>query len=50
MIMAMGRGCEVCRISHWPVSQAFVIVPKRRVAAAAAWVRKYLVAASTARG
>lgn len=37
-------------IFHSPVSHALVIVANRIVAAAVAWMRKYLVAASTARG
>lgn len=37
-------------MSHWPVSQAFVVPANSSVAAAVAWVRKYLVVASTARG
>lgn len=45
-----GRGCVICSIDHWPTSQAFVMLANRSVAAAVAWVRKYLVVASTARG
>lgn len=37
-------------MSHCPVIQALVEAAKRIVAAAVAWVRKYLVVASTARG
>lgn len=37
-------------MSHCPVNQAFVVLAKRSIAAAVAWVRKYLVVASTARG
>ena len=37
-------------MSHCPVSQAFVVLANRSMAAAAACVRKYLVVASTARG
>ena len=37
-------------ISHWPVAQALVILEKRTRAEADACVRKYLVAASIARG
>lgn len=37
-------------MSQCPVSQAFVVLAKRRVAAAVACVRKYFVVASTARG
>lgn len=35
---------------HWPVSHAFVVLANSSMAAAVAWVRKYLVVASTARG
>lgn len=35
---------------HCPVSQALVVLANNRVAAAVAWVKKYFVAASTARG
>lgn len=35
---------------HCPVSQALVVLANNSMAAAAAWVRKYLVVASTARG
>lgn len=37
-------------MSHWPVIQAFVVLAKSSMAAPVAWVRKYLVVASTARG
>ena len=37
-------------MSHCPVSQALVVLANSSIAAAAAWVRKYFVAASTARG
>lgn len=37
-------------MSHCPEIQAFVTLAKRSMAAAAAWARKYLVVASTARG
>lgn len=45
-----GTGCESWRIFHSPVNQAFVVLANRIKAAAVAWVRKYLVVASTARG
>ena len=45
-----GRGCESWRMFHSPVIQALVVLANRIKAAAVAWVRKYLVAASTARG
>ena len=35
---------------HCPVSQALVVLANRIMAAAVAWVRKYFVVASTARG
>lgn len=35
---------------HSPISHALVVVANSIVAAAVAWVRKYLVVASTARG
>lgn len=38
------------RIDHWPEVQALSVLANRIVAAAAAWVRKYFVAASVARG
>lgn len=37
-------------MSHCPVNQALVRLANRSIAAAVAWVRKYLVVASTARG
>jgi len=50
IIIMVGRGCVICVISHWPVSQALVVEAKRSIAAAVACARKYLVVASTARG
>lgn len=50
MNKVMGRGCVICWMSHCPVNQAFVVVAKSRVEAAAACVRKYFRVASTARG
>lgn len=35
---------------HSPINQALMVLANRMVAAAAAWAKKYLVAASTARG
>lgn len=35
---------------HCPVSQALVVLANSNIAAAVAWVRKYFVVASTARG
>lgn len=37
-------------MSHCPESQALVVLANSSIAAAVAWVRKYLVVASTARG
>jgi len=45
-----GRGCDSWRMFHSPVIQALVVLANRTRAAAVAWVRKYLVVASTARG
>lgn len=50
MIMVVGRGCVICSMFHWPVSQALVVLANSNIAAAVAWARKYLVVASTARG
>lgn len=50
MTAVVARGCESWRIFHSPVIQALVVLANRIRAAAVAWVRKYLVAASTARG
>ena len=50
MTAVAGRGCDSWRIFHSPVIQAFVVLANRIKAAAVAWVRKYLVVASTARG
>lgn len=49
-IRVAGKGWASWKISHCPVIQAFVVLANNKVAAAAACVRKYLVAASTARG
>lgn len=38
------------KISHVPVDQALIVLENRMVAEAAAWIRKYFVAASVARG
>lgn len=43
-------GWFICVMSHWPVAQALVMLENNTRAEAAAWVRKYFVAASTARG
>jgi len=50
VIIVTGRGCVICWMSHWPVNQALVVLANKSMAAAVAWVRKYLVVASTARG
>ena len=34
--MARGTGCAICKMSHWPVSQALVVLANRSMAAAAA--------------
>lgn len=49
-IIVVGSGWVICWMSHWPVSQALVVLANRRVAAAVACAKKYLVVASTARG
>ena len=46
----VGIGWVICWISHWPVSQALVVLANRSMAAAVACVKKYFVVASTARG
>lgn len=46
----IGRGCDTSWMSHCPESQAFVALANKSIAAAVAWVIKYLVVASTARG
>ncbi|MGL5702157.1 MAG: hypothetical protein ACRCW5_03285 [Cetobacterium sp.] len=48
--MVEAMGCERLLISHSPVIHAFVVAANKIIAAAVAWVRKYLVVASTARG
>lgn len=50
MIIVVGMGWVICSILHSPVSQALVVLANSSIAAAVAWVRKYLVVASTARG
>lgn len=45
-----GVGWFSCVMSHWPVCQAFIMLEKRIKADAVDWVRKYLMAASIARG
>lgn len=45
-----GRGWDSWRIFHSPVIHALVVLANKIIAAAVAWVRKYLVVASTARG
>lgn len=50
VIIVVGTGWVICWISHWPVSQALVVLANRSMAAAVACVRKYFVVASTARG
>jgi len=48
IVQAMGLVSWV--ISHCPETQAFVVLANKIIAAAVAWVKKYLVVASTARG
>lgn len=50
VIMVVGKGCDIWRMSHCPVSHALVVAANSSMAAAVAWVRKYFVVASTARG
>ena len=50
IIIALAMGFDILFISHSPVTQAFVVLANRIMAAAVAWVRKYFVVASTARG
>lgn len=48
--MVAATGLDMLLISHSPVIQAFVVLANMIIAAAVAWVRKYFVVASTARG
>lgn len=50
MIIVAAMGWDRLLMSHSPTSQAFVVLANKIMAAAVAWVRKYLVVASTARG
>lgn len=50
MAMEEVRGWDIWLISHWPRIQALVDAANKIMAAAVAWMRKYLVVASTARG
>lgn len=50
MIIVAARGFDMLFMSHSPVIQAFVVLANIIIAAAVAWVRKYFVVASTARG
>lgn len=50
MVTAAVNGWDNCWICHSPISQALEVVANNISAAAAAWVRKYFVVASTARG
>jgi len=50
VIKVVGRGWDICVMSHCPVSQALEVLANSSIAAAVAWVRKYFVVASTARG
>lgn len=46
----LAMGLDRSLMAHSPVSQALVVLANRIIAAAVAWVKKYLVVASTARG
>lgn len=50
MIIVLAIGFDMLFMSHSPVIQAFVVLANIIIAAAVAWVRKYFVVASTARG
>lgn len=50
VIIVAGKGWQSCVIFHSPEIQALVVLANRIIAAAVACMRKYLVAASTARG
>lgn len=50
VVSAVATGWDKQQIFHSPVVQALIVLANRMVAAAAAWAKKYLVAASTARG
>lgn len=45
-----GKACKLKLMSHCPVIHAFVVLANRIRAAAPAWIIKYFVVASTARG
>lgn len=48
--IVLARGSDRSVMFHSPVIQAFVVLANRIIAAAVAWVKKYFVVASTARG
>lgn len=48
--IVLERGSDRLLMLHSPVIQALVVLANRIIAAAVAWVRKYFVVASTARG
>lgn len=50
VVIVSGRGSLMCVISHCPAGQALRRLANRIIAAAIAWTKKYLVAASTVRG
>lgn len=50
MTIVLARGFDMLFMSHSPVIQAFVVLANIIIAAAVAWVKKYFVVASTARG
>lgn len=50
MNIVLAMGFDRSLMLHSPVIQAFVVLANKIIAAAVAWVRKYFVVASTARG
>lgn len=50
IIIVLAIGFDILFMSHSPVIQAFVVLANMIIAAAVAWVKKYFVVASTARG
>lgn len=48
--IVLATGFDRSLMLHSPVAQAFVVLANRIIAAAVAWVKKYFVVASTARG
>lgn len=50
IVIVEAMGWDKLLMSHSPVIHAFVVAANRIIAAAVAWVRKYFVVASIARG